>query len=195
METKDLILRSRQDSDAKALLREEWERLSHSCIEVRRMNYDDIPFICRADGDESPEYNAYLKRQLDNQAKGECTALLALYNGAVAGYVFLYHQCRWGGMANQNIPGIVDLIVFEKYCRKKIATILLDIAEETARRYCNRIYLDVCLNSDYGPAQRFYAKRGYIPDGKGVYYEGKVCETDAACANNDELTLCLVKEL
>ena len=51
------------------------------------------------------------------------------------------------------------------------------------------------LNSDYGPAQRFYIKRGYIPDGKGVYYEEKICETDAVCRNNDELTLCLVKEL
>ncbi len=30
---------------------------------------------------------------------------------------------------------------------------------------------------------------------KGVYYEEKICETDAACRNNDELTLCLVKEL
>ena len=47
----------------------------------------------------------------------------------------------------------------------------------------------------YGPARRFYIKRGYIPDGKGVYYEEKICETDAVCRNNDELTLCLVKEL
>lgn len=55
--------------------------------------------------------------------------------------------------------------------------------------------MDVCLNSGYGPAQRLYIKRGYVPDGKGVYYEEKVCETDAVCKNDDELTLCLVKEL
>ncbi len=66
-------------------------------IDIRIMNYDDIPFICRADGDESQENIAYLKRQLDNQEKGECTALIALYNGTAAGYVFLYYQCRWGG--------------------------------------------------------------------------------------------------
>ena len=47
----------------------------------------------------------------------------------------------------------------------------------------------------YGPAQRFYIKRGYIPDGKGVYYKEKACETDAACRNDDELTLWLAKEL
>ena len=47
----------------------------------------------------------------------------------------------------------------------------------------------------YGPARRFYIKRGYIPDGKGVYYKEKVCETDVVCRNDDELTLCLAKEL
>ena len=99
------------------------------------------------------------------------------------------------GLAGQNIPGVVDLIVFEKYRRKKIATMLLDAAENIAKQHCNKIYLDVCLNSDYGPAQRFYIKRGYIPDGKGVYYKEKVCETDAVCRNDDELTLCLAKEL
>lgn len=170
--------------------------LFHSVnINIRIMNYDDIPFICRAEGDESQANIAYLNRQLDNQEKNECSALLALYNGAVAGYVFLYYQCRWGGLAGCNIPGIVGLIVFEEYRRKKIATILLDVAEDIARQHHNKIYLDVCLNSNYGPAQRFYIKRGYIPDGKGVYYEEKVCETDTVCRNNDELTLCLVKEL
>lgn len=187
--------RDKSDTLCYSVLREEWERLSRLCIDIRTMNYDDIPSICRADGDESQKNIDYLKRQLDNQEKGECTALLALYNGAVAGYVFLYYKCRWGGLAGHNIPGIVDLFVFEKYRRKKIATMLLDTAENIARQYCNKIYLDVCLNSDYGPAQRFYIKRGYIPDGKGVYYKEKICEADVAYRNDDELTLCLVKEL
>ena len=187
--------RDQSDTLCYSILREEWERLSRLCIDIRIMNYDDIPLICRADGDESQKNIDYLKRQLDNQKKSECTALLALYNGVMAGYVFLYHKCRWGGLAGHNIPGVADLIVFEKYRRKKIATMLMDAAESIARQHCNKIYLDVCLNSDYGPAQRFYIKRGYIPDGKGVYYKEKIYETDAVCRNDDELTLCLVKEL
>lgn len=99
------------------------------------------------------------------------------------------------GLAGPNIPGVADLIVFEKYRRKKIAAMLLDAAENIAKQHCNKIYQDVCLNNDYGPARRFYIKRGYIPDGKGVYYKEKVCETDAVCRNDDELTLCLAKEL
>ena len=112
----------------------------------------------------------------------------------LAGYVFLYYKCRWGWLAGHNIPGIVDLFVFEKYRRKKIATLLLDAAENIAGQHCNKIYLDVCLNSGYGPAQRFYIKRGYIPDGKGVYYKEKICEADVAYRNDDELTTMVVFE-
>ena len=45
------------------------------------------------------------------------------------------------------------------------------------------------------PRYRNNIKRGYIPDGKGVYYKEKICEADVAYRNDDELTLCLVKEL
>lgn len=95
------------------------ELLFHSFnVDIRAMSNIDIPFICKADGDESEKNIAYLNRQLANQEKQECRALLALYNGNVAGYVFLYYKCRWGGLANCNIPSVVDLIVFEKYRKK-----------------------------------------------------------------------------
>ncbi len=57
-------------------------------------------------------------------------------------------------------------------------------------------YADIpaICKADYGPAQRFYALRGYIPDGKGVYYMEQVLANDEPCKNDDELTLCLVKE-
>lgn len=164
-------------------------------IVIRTMDYEDIPLICEADNDESEQNITYLRNQLDNQRKKECSALLALYNGMIAGYVFLYYKCRWGGLAHCDLPCVIDLIVFEKYRKNGIATALMDTAEGIAKHHNTKVYLDVCLNAEYGPAQRLYVKRGYVPDGKGVYYEEKVCETNAVCRNDDELTLCLVKEL
>lgn len=67
-------------------------------------------------------------------------------------------------------------------------------AEKIAAVYAEKVYLDVCLNSSYGPAQVFYIKRGYVPDGKGVYYEEQVCTENMKLVNDDELTLCLVKK-
>ena len=164
-------------------------------IEVRQMTRTDIPAICKADNDETVAFADYLNRQLDFQDGGECSALLALYDNRVAGYVFLFYQCRWGALKNQGLPGICDLVVFEPYRRKGIATKLMDCAEELARHVNTKIYLDVCLNAEYGPAQRFYALRGYVPDGAGVYYEERVLEKGEGCKNDDDLTLCLVKEL
>ena len=164
-------------------------------IIICTMREEDIRPICKAENDESEKQISYLKRQLANQEKQECSALLALYDGEPAGYVFVYYKCRWGGLKNQNISGVVDLFVFEEYRRKKIATALMDVAEEIAKKYSNKVYLDVCMNSEYGAAQRFYIKRGYVPDGNGLYYQEKVCEINADCKNDDELTLCLVKEL
>ena len=164
-------------------------------IQIRKMTYDDIPLICKADKDGSESFIQYLKNNLENQENKKCSALLALYDGQIAGYVFLYYKCKWGGLKDQGLPSVVDLIVFEAYRRKGIATALMDHAENEARSIHSKIYLDVCLNSDHGPAQRFYIKRGYVPDGAGVYYEQKVLDLNASCRNDDELTLCLVKEL
>jgi len=38
-------------------------------IAVRIMNYDDIPFICKADKDESESNMVYLRKQLESQEK------------------------------------------------------------------------------------------------------------------------------
>ena len=159
---------------------------------IRYMNRADIGSLCKAEDTQEIEY---LKNQLENQRKDECACLLAVLDGEVVGYVFLYYRCRWGGMKNRGIPGIVDLFVYEPYRRKGIAGKLMDVAEKLAAEYSDRVYLDVCLMEKYGPAQRFYIKRGYLPDGCGTYYEQEVCPAGMTIKNDDELTLCLVKTL
>ena len=72
-------------------------------IQISKMTYDDIPLICKADRDESAGFVEYLRNNLDNQGNKKCSALLALYGGEVAGYVFLYYECKWGGMGNQGL--------------------------------------------------------------------------------------------
>lgn len=164
-------------------------------IQIRSMRPDDVESICWESEDGSKDSREYLKRQIENQSQGNSLALLALYKGKPAGYVFLYYRCKWGGLGNQGFPGIVDLIVFKKYRNKGIGGQLMAAAEKEASRVSSRVYLDVCLNSEYGQAQRLYAKLGYIPDGKGVYYKEKVLAANAPCINDDELTLCLIKKL
>ena len=171
------------------------EYLKTQNLIIRNMTLDDIKYICEADRDTSEENIKYLQNQIESQDEKRSQALLALYNGKIAGYAFLFYKLKWGGLGYMELPGIADLMVFKEYRRRGIASKLMDVAEKLANKYSDKIYLEVCLNSDYGAAQRMYIKRGYVPDGQGVYYESKVCPVDAQCKNDDELTLCLVKEL
>lgn len=164
-------------------------------ILIRDMEEPDGLDICRAEGDISEGNIGYYNKQFGHIREKMCAGLVAVCRSEIAGYVYLYYRCKWGGLGNQGYPGVVDLSVMEKFRRRGIGNLLMDVAESIASKHSDLIYLDVGLNSEFGSAQRLYVKRGYIPDGKGCYYEEKVCGTDAPCRNSDELTLCLVKEL
>jgi len=74
-------------------------------------------------------------------------------------------------------------------------TLLMDIVEQISSTYADVMYLAVGLHSGYGSAQRMYVKRGYIPDGSGVWYQDKICEQYGDCRNDDDLVLYLSKKL
>jgi len=136
----------------------------------------------------------YIMR-LEHQAQGKSISLVAEYKNNVAGYINVYPNSQWGAFANQGYPEIVDFGVLAKYRNNGIGTKLMDIAEKIATQYSDIVYLGVGLNSGYGSAQRMYVKRGYIPDGSGVWYGEKVCPPYAACCNDDDLVLYLSKQL
>lgn len=133
--------------------------------------------------------------RLSDQAEGKSISLVAEYEGSIAGYINIYPDSEWGAYANQGYPEIVDFGVLIKYRRKGIGSKLMDIAEQIASTYSDMVYLGVGLHSGYGSAQRMYVKRGYVPDGSGVWYKDKVCGQYAACCNDDDLVLYLSKRL
>ena len=133
--------------------------------------------------------------RLRNQADGKCVSLTAEYHGRPAGYVNIYFSPKYGPFVAQGYPEIVDFGVLEKYRRHGIGGKLMDIAEQIASELAGVVWLGVGLHSGYGSAQRLYVKRGYIPDGSGVWYRDQTCEQNAACRNDDELVLYLSKKL
>ncbi len=134
--------------------------------------------------------------RLKDQSEGKAIALAAEYKGNVAGYINIYPNSEWGAFAGRGYPEIVDFGVLEKYRRKGIGTKLMDAAEEIAAKYSDTVYLGVGLHSGYGSAQRMYVKRGYIPDGSGVWYKDNVCTPyDTIYTNDDDLVLYLSKKL
>ena len=135
------------------------------------------------------------ENRLRDHAQGRAIALTAEYRGRVAGYISVYLKARSGPFAGKNIPEIVDFGVLEKYRGHGVGSRLLDIAEEIAADFAEEVCLGVGLHSGYGRAQRMYVRRGYLPDGSGVWYRDAVCAPYTACCNDDDLVLYMAKKL
>lgn len=142
-----------------------------------------------------PEVEYYLMRMRE-QAEGKCVALTAEYQGHPAGSVYVYLTAHEGPFKGKGWPLIVDFGVLQKYQRKGIGNRLMDVAEQIAGEHADTVCLGVGLHSGYGSAQRMYVKRGYIPDGTGVWYRDSPCEQyETEIANDDDLILFLSKKL
>jgi predicted N-acetyltransferase YhbS len=128
------------------------------------------------------------------QEAGQYLVFVATNENLVAGYVLLRPHALAGPYANQSIPEIFDFNVLVKYQRMGIGSKMMDIAESFARDKANSVCLGVGLHSGYGTAQRMYIKRGYIPDGSGVWYKDVQSEPYTPCQNDDDLVLYLKKD-
>ena len=142
-----------------------------------------------------PDINYYLMR-IREAAEGKCIALTAVYQGCPVGSLYLYFDAKEGPFKGKGWPLIVDFGVLQKYQRKGVGARLMDAAERLASQHADAVCLGVGLCREYGAAQRIYAKRGYIPDGSGVWYRDQPCvQYETVCTVDDDLVLYLSKGL
>jgi GNAT superfamily N-acetyltransferase len=134
-------------------------------------------------------------RYLQESRAGRRTNLLADYEGHFAGYVTIVWESDYPPFRQASIPEIVDFNVLIKFRRMKIGTALMDEAERRIALRSPVAGLGVCLHSDYGAAQVLYARRGYVPDGRGVYCHGLYPKYGEQVRLDDDLTLFLIKQL
>ena len=142
-----------------------------------------------------PDIEYYLMR-IREAAEEKCVALTAEYQGHPAGSLYLYLNANEGPFKGIGWPEIVDFNVLKKYQRKGIGNRLMDAAEQIAAQHADTVCLGVGLCREYGSAQRIYVKRGYVPDGSGIWYQGKQCvQYETVCTVDDDLVLFLSKKL
>ena len=135
-----------------------------------------------------------LARYFLEQKSKEREVLVAEIDGVVAGYITILPSAKHGPFA-EVYPELSDFNVFEPFQNQGIGNLLMEEAENQVKLISDKVTLGVGLHSGYGPAQRLYIKRGYIPDGSGVWYRNQPLEMNATIQNNDDLVLYLSKEL
>jgi GNAT superfamily N-acetyltransferase len=137
------------------------------------------------------QYEAYLKEQ----EAGDLHVLVATVGGLFAGYVTVKWKTEYSPFADAGIPEIQDLNVLPRHRRSGIGTALMDGAEALVGERSATVGIGVGMYAGYGNAQRLYVLRSYVPDGRGLTYDGRILEPMESTVNDDDLVLYFTKRL
>lgn len=167
-----------------------------SALTVRKLEPGDVAALRQAfgaggAGRSLERFQAYL----EEQAAGTRSLLLAEFDDRPAGFASVSWAPRYPPFERNRVPEIQDLSVVPGLRRRGIGNGLLDACERVVRERSPIVGIAVGLYAAYGAALRVYIKRGYVPDGAGVWYRDHHPEPGAQLVLDDELVLHFTKQL
>jgi len=139
---------------------------------------------------------AEARRYLADHAEPEGASLVATRGHDVVGYVAILWESNFAEFRDRGIPLVHQVAVAGPFRRQGVATLLMDAAEHLAReRGIATLGITVGLFDEYGPAQRLYGQRGYIPDGRGACRGQRPLSKGMQVTVDDNLIMWLTKDL
>ena len=132
---------------------------------------------------------------LAGHREGEADTFVAYAGRSLAGFLTIRWHSDYPGFRDQNTPLIQQLEVFPPFQRRGIASQLMERAERLIAMRARQAGIVVGLFDAYGPAQRLYAKRGYVPDGRGACQAQRPLEFGEAVTMDHDLIIWMTKEL
>lgn len=143
--------------------------MSDGNLEIRALRAEDVQEIMAAVARAGWKKTASLfDLYLREQSAGKRDVLIALADGKFAGYLTVKWESGYGPFRAASIPEINDFNVLPELRRRHIGSRLMDVAEELISTRSAYSGIGVGMPFDYGPAQRLYVLRGYVPDGRGL---------------------------
>jgi GNAT superfamily N-acetyltransferase len=148
-------------------------------IDIRPLRPADLDVVPQAfaaagwPGKRIELYRDYLRQQ----ESGLRRILVASLGNTFAGYLTVCWASSYPPFRTAGIPEIQDFNVLPESRRHGVGSAL------------------VGLYAAYGAAQRLYARRGYVPDGRGVVYRNVAVEPGASVTVDDDLVLMMTRRL
>ncbi len=161
-------------------------------IQIKQAKNSDVRALC---GLVEHKDSGYFERCLEEQKEGRRQVFIAQTDKGV-GYGVLNWSPQYALYKRLGIPEIQDLNVISVARRQGVATAMIEYCENlVVEAGCEHIGISVALYKDYGPAQRLYAKLGYLPDGNGVTYDREAVSPGEIRPVDDDLCLMMIKAL
>ena len=151
-----------------------------------------VRFLIEWVSDGEAEARTYLA----GHAEPDGASLVAMDGADVIGYVGIVWESNYAGFRSRGIPLVHQVAVAGPFRRRGVATLLMDTAEQLARdRGIATLGITVGLFDEYGPAQRLYGRRGYIPDGRGACRGQRPLSEGMQVTVDHDLMIWLIKDL
>jgi GNAT superfamily N-acetyltransferase len=166
-------------------------------IRIRPLGPEDLEVVPRAfaavnwPGKPAAMYRDYLRQQ----ESGLRQVLVATLEHTFAGYVTVCPTSGYPPFREDGIPEIQDLNVLPGARRRGVGSALMDAAEADIVTRSPVAGIGVGLYAAYGAAQRLYARRGYVPDGRGVVCRDVPVAPGATVVVDDDLVLMMTRRL
>jgi GNAT superfamily N-acetyltransferase len=125
----------------------------------------------------------------------ERVVLVGWLDGKAVAHGSLVWEPTYPPFRQAGIPEIQDVNVAPPYRRRGVASAILDRAEQLAASRAAVVGIGFGLHPGYRAAQRLYVRRGYVPDGQGVFCRGRFLEENETIVLDDGPVLYLTKDL
>lgn len=139
---------------------------------------------------------AEARRYLAEHVEPHGFSVIATSGAEAIGYVAILWKSNYTGFRSRGIPLVHQISVSGPWRRRGVATLLMDAAEQRALdRGITTLGITVGLFDEYGPAQRMYGQRGYIPDGRGACQGQRPLSEGMQVRIGHDVIIWLTKEL
>ena len=135
------------------------------------------------------------EQHFDVDYNGPSDTFVAYADEEFAGFITIRWESHNEQFKKNNIPFIHHLEVKPEFKGHGLGHALMEVAENLIATRVTHAGICVGIFGAYGTAQRLYASRGYIPDGRGICHHHRPVEEGETLTIDHDLMMWLVKEL